>query len=405
MGNCLTKSDNKRERDNDESQQGNHQPIESPKQPNDKRQRISDENRPCKYHWPELFDDEPKSTTKIIDLNDDCLVKIFNYLDLQNLFNAAVANEWLRPATHDVYKRKFGTKPVHICNITNDFLPIEWLSTIVICDLKSCLQYIRCFGSSIKKLTISYNESKIKQYQYVNQYINEYCHASLNEIELHNKPKNSIENFSKPFINVRKITVWNCDIGEQFPLFVEWFPHLHHLELNFVRLRHGFDQAPFQHLTHFVIRASNENEYGIFAAANLLRLNKQVRSLKILDYNQAITMNALLNIIRNNKLINKLDVKFNVPRIPISSTEVQRIVREHQSLIELHLPCYQFTCDNLIALTDHLKSLKSLKFKMQDNFQHAQFISRLNRKLICSQSEDSMRSGQKIYYIELKPKN
>lgn len=49
---------------------------------------------------------EPKSTTKIIDLNDDCLVKIFEYLNIQNLLNVALANDWLRSAANDLYKRK-----------------------------------------------------------------------------------------------------------------------------------------------------------------------------------------------------------------------------------------------------------------------------------------------------------
>lgn len=50
------------------------------------------------------------STMKIIDLNDDCLVKIFGHLGLNELFNVSIASEWLRPAARDVYKHKFGTK-------------------------------------------------------------------------------------------------------------------------------------------------------------------------------------------------------------------------------------------------------------------------------------------------------
>lgn len=51
--------------------------------------------------------DEPM---KITDLDDDCLEKIFGYLNLRCLFNVAAANVWLRPAVGVVYKRKFVSK-------------------------------------------------------------------------------------------------------------------------------------------------------------------------------------------------------------------------------------------------------------------------------------------------------
>lgn len=56
----------------------------------------------------------PEQPTKCTDLNDDCLQKIFEHLNLIELFNVAVANEWLRPAAGIVYKRKFGMKKVEM---------------------------------------------------------------------------------------------------------------------------------------------------------------------------------------------------------------------------------------------------------------------------------------------------
>lgn len=52
--------------------------------------------------------------TRIIDVNDDCLRKISQYLDLHNFFNVAIANEYLRPAAAEVYKHKYGEKDVNI---------------------------------------------------------------------------------------------------------------------------------------------------------------------------------------------------------------------------------------------------------------------------------------------------
>lgn len=64
--------------------------------------------------------DIPKQPTKITGLIDDCLEKIFEHLDIGSLFNAAVANEYLRPAASNVFKRKFGTERVWI-DITSLF--------------------------------------------------------------------------------------------------------------------------------------------------------------------------------------------------------------------------------------------------------------------------------------------
>lgn len=44
-----------------------------------------------------------KKTIKIVHLNDDCLMKFFEDSNIGNLLNVAIANEWLRPATAEVY--------------------------------------------------------------------------------------------------------------------------------------------------------------------------------------------------------------------------------------------------------------------------------------------------------------
>lgn len=66
-------------------------------------------------------DSPPASPTKITDLDDICLEKIFDHLGFHGLFNIAVANEWLRPAARFVYKRKFGKQFILINHIGSLF--------------------------------------------------------------------------------------------------------------------------------------------------------------------------------------------------------------------------------------------------------------------------------------------
>lgn len=82
--------------------------------PNPKRRRADDDSLLPKLAECHQSNAVHQSPIKITDLYDDCLAKCFEYLDLRSLFNVSVANEWLRPAANDVYKRKFGRKMVQI---------------------------------------------------------------------------------------------------------------------------------------------------------------------------------------------------------------------------------------------------------------------------------------------------
>lgn len=173
---------------------------------------------------------EPTQATKITDLNDDCLVMIFAHLKLQNLFNVAIACEFLRPAACLVYRRKFGVQPVRLfgCdnfrpnanpNAQNGVEPVEGLLDIDIRGLKLCLQYLRCFGPSIKAISIDFNNVMTNRCRYVNQYIVKYCAESLIEISFWHKPNVPMQPFEKPLASVQSVKVIRCEMGAQLPSF------------------------------------------------------------------------------------------------------------------------------------------------------------------------------------------
>lgn len=107
--------------------------------PNMKRTRKNYEGPKNKRQRVDSSDEPADKTTKIVDLNDDCLVKILEHLDLQSLFNVAIASEWLRLAAGDVYKRELGTTPIEIGdrNMVETFIMIivHW-EFVVKTDLK-----------------------------------------------------------------------------------------------------------------------------------------------------------------------------------------------------------------------------------------------------------------------------
>lgn len=134
----------------------------------------SNPNHECKN------DENGPQPMKITGLNDDCLVKIFKDLDLESLFNVAVANQWLRPAARHVYKRRFGGNRVDIIGDGYSSTPLENCKSIIsVAGLKMCLQYLRCFGPSIIDLVVRYAEWNDVRCEHIHFYINKYCTESL----------------------------------------------------------------------------------------------------------------------------------------------------------------------------------------------------------------------------------
>lgn len=333
--------------------------------------------------------------TRIIDLNDDCLVKIFGHLDLQSLFNVAVANEWLRPAAGDVYKRKYGAKSVQISRCDDyrpsmrapvqnireiELHPIKEIHNCVkVRGLKTTLQCLRCFGSSISDLRICYKQSQSKRYGYLHQYINDYCFESLTDLSFLEMPNIAIEQFQKNFVNVREVHISRSDLKEQLSLFSKWFPNMLRLNLFRIRMGNQFIASQFQSLEELSISGCTEMELKT-KVAELLRMNRQLKILSI-DMNNERPLPAidLLDAIMENASLTKLTVSsdhYSREYPEVNSEEVQRVAIEHSGLVGLSLQNYRFQAEDAIALIRQLGSLKKFRFWVSDS-EYLQLVSHL----------------------------
>lgn len=136
---CLSKSSQKPEHETDDNPQQNRKRSNS-------------------------LTEQPK---KIIDL-DDGLEKIFKTYSLSNV--ESTVNEWLRPVAVNVYKRRFGQNRIftNVETFTSglrNFLLSD--SYVPINSLKTCLQYLRCLGSTISDLMIWCKKSKKDQCEWI----------------------------------------------------------------------------------------------------------------------------------------------------------------------------------------------------------------------------------------------
>lgn len=324
-------------------------------------------------------------TTNILDLNDDCLLKIFENLNIEALFNVAIANKCLRLAAVKVCKQKTRGRRIVLCQI-EDFCPIDIAikqndTACSVFGLRTWLLYLRCFGSSISNLEISYwcYFSKSKWYKYVHRYVNAYCVHSLNDITFSHMPKVSINQFVRPFVNVHSVNFEFCELDENLPQFVECFPNLRHLRLSCMRLTDGFDRVYFPHLEQLVINGFDNIRLTLRNAANLLDSNRQLQSLDILLPN--LSIKALLDMIKDHSSITKLTVSNFMQHIQVTSLEIQRIAIEHSLLTELSLKSIlSFTATDVIALLDQLKSLKKFDCWIFNDSDVLRIESELNQK-------------------------
>lgn len=358
-------------------------PNESgPSSSNLKRQHEHDDSQPkSKLQRPATPD-----PMKITDFDDYCLEKICEPLDLHDLFNLAVANEWLRPAVGIVYKRKFGTKKVCIRkgHGNSEIVYQAYHDYICVFGLKLSLQYLRCLGSSVNNLSIWYEQLNSKHCEYIHQYVSKYCTESLIEVEFHHKPKEILFNcFEKPFPNVRTVKIRLGDLESQFPLFTKWFPNVHTLDWNMVRMDKCYIEAPFNHLQVVCIDIDIHDKLQITdeQITYLLRMCCQLQSLKV-DSDRTITFDRLLNFIKFNPMIYDLAVskRYELTKVSVQPSDVKRLISEHPSLVKLNLIQYEFTANDTIELIQTLTSLKEFHFWVNNQLEYDRLVAQLDTK-------------------------
>lgn len=367
-------------------------------------------------------DRKEKPPTKITDLNDDCLLKIFGHLDLVNLFSVAVANEYLRPAAGEIYRQKFGAKAVKVseCNDykwtranarkhqSEDFSSALDLSSyeVTVRGLKASLQFLRCFGSEIKRLYIHFEKSASKRYQHLLQQVNNFCSGNLERLTFYEMPDMAIEQqFKKRFSKVIVVTFKYGCLGQQWPsIMVEYFPNIKVLNMIHVsiccRANKNSIEKPIKTLKEIYISGGLTGDKALEIAANLLANARQLNSFTISSRRNA-DMNKLLTEIKNNPSIVQLILSHNYPSVTIrvNSNQVRQLLDQHSKLIFLRLYGYELNADEAVAVIRGLKSLKIFQFHMLPA-NYSQFIKQLDTRKWNVKNRQLYK--QRYYDVELK---
>lgn len=340
-----------------------------------------DTNQTPNFKRQRLLSPEPKQM-KIIHLFDDCLEKCFDYLDLRNLFNVAIANEWLRPAVGMVYRREFGKKTVCM-NILDEFHkltcgPYESPNEISVHGFHKCLLYLRCLGPSISHLKIGYGRWTTNQCIHIDEYINKYCAKSLVSLKISNKPKMSSEHIKKPFERVQSLKIVNSGIGNELPSLSALYPNVGKLILSNVCMIKRYIDTPLDHLVDLRIEIK-KNGLQYKDVAKLLHQSAQLKSLSIHVYqNQSFTLIRLTELMKSNGTIRKLCVYIHEGTTVDKLTDVQRFVGEHPALIAVNFVGFIFTSETALAFIQQLDGLKRFRFRLDNSVAVEPFVAALD---------------------------
>lgn len=340
---------------------------------------------------PQMKRQRPNTTIhkpmKITDLDDICLEKVFDHLDLISLFNVAVANQSLRSAARQIYKRRFGQMQSLITGRKCSQQMLIHYNSIDVHGLKTCLQYLRCFGPSISNLCILYGMWNEKQCGYIHQHVIKYCADTLISISFQDMSYNPDRQFVKPFAIVQEVSFFDVDLGSRLSSLPIWFPNVNSLKLHSIRISRRCIDVPFQHLKHLYldIAQGDGNGLSVNQARHLVSSNRQLDSLHLFVHGQQrLTPGNLLNMIEGNKVISKLIVTMYQSTTVLQASHIQGLKDEHPLLVELTLRGFIFTTKNALKLfgrsSGQFNLLKSFCFQLNRAADYDLFVSKLNRR-------------------------
>lgn len=326
-------------------------------------------------------------TKTLTNIYYDCLERIFDYLNITDLLNIAQTCKRLQIAAAAKFGDDFSKKANFVTRLYHSksrFIRYEpGISingtSIAVVGLRHVLPFMRCFGSKLSHLWVYYLKANDadSQNDRINQYISQYCSDTLDNITLIDKPFVSIESFSKPFKNVKKVSISSCDLGNQLRYFLNWFPNLRHLDITSVTIGETDVTVNIPYLETLSIWIG-EQSITYEQAEKLLHANQQLKKLAI-DSIPLMALDKLFNMISANPSLSKLNVYGLIEYVDV--VELNPFIGEYPLLIEeLRLGIYRLTPEVAMIIINKLKSLKSFLFRVKDRSDCDRFLNQLDNK-------------------------
>lgn len=208
------------------------------------------------------------------DLNEDCLIMIFQHLSIDDLVNMVEYNNYFKTAALIVFKQKFG----------NDNIDVSVEYNSMTKEALWCVQLLKYFGSEITQLNVKYYKDDSRQIDdAIDNAVIKYCHKSLVEIGFINSNSSTMHGIKKPFANVRTVSFEGGFVSETVYNLGKWFPKANTLKFKNMEepkelFKIHIKNAPA--LEHFEVRFHTRYEYIYDMISQRIILNNpQLKSL------------------------------------------------------------------------------------------------------------------------------
>lgn len=225
-------------------------------------------------------------TRKIIDLNQNVLEKVFEYLNLSDLLNIVDTSKQFKQPADWIFRSKYGKSKMifwaaHASRCNH---PVWQTDNIYIDDFTMCLKILRCFGHLIPKLDLNYLKINEKKCNEIDYYIVKYCTA-LTDVTFKHVGESTLNCMVKSFEKIEKLSFEDSCLSGKLSDLNKWFPRMCVLELKFyMRIEKSKClEKHFPYLESLTIDGQVNNVCWS-DIINTLHLNPQLRRLCISDY-------------------------------------------------------------------------------------------------------------------------
>lgn len=229
---------------------------------------------------------EPPRNTElqIVDINDDCLIKIFDLLDVVDLVNMSIVSERFISPAGFAFKKKLAGSYVTVTNRMPMPRPLHHQLSSNVTDAEPLnVSLLKNFGHFIEKLIVDYTDSHRFSSQ-IEQSIMNYCEKSLTKVVFRNADRlafNPIE--KRPFPSVTKVVFDACTLGQFIFDFNKWFPNARCIQFLNIKIITATDvQCIERHLPELQYLAIAN---GIHQVRDAYKLCTNVNVKKIIDCN------------------------------------------------------------------------------------------------------------------------
>lgn len=384
-----------------------------------------------------MADEETRPEASITNIYYDCLERIYDFLDLENLLNLAGSCKRLQIAAAAKFSHEHGKKRIILRFPENrrnrEFLRMRLMhnmrmrlmhnmhipdrpgerdeisvrrEAISVTGLKLQLPFLRCFGAKISHLDFipgrEYAHKSI-----FDQYINQYCADTLTSFTIRGKKIFTVE---KPFKNLEKLMIEDGDLNEMFRNYVNWYPNLRHLELVSVNVRVPRIR-PLENLEKLIIKNTDlaeklacfidwfpnlrhlELDYVDIHMDGIAVSLPQLEHLGI-SMSQS-SMEHIASLLKSNLQLQSLDIRMTDKDIRTKLTMLLDMIRAHQSISKLKVTLVRISKvrknDLLQLMNDHSLiaelSLQQYQFTENDAVDFIRQLKSLKKFEFCVKDE------------------